>query len=454
MPRTGRQLNILMAHVRKIVAIGGGPSTIDLSEYVGKYGDFIIDPDNGQILYQDGETPGGIVIGAGGSLTGLTITLETDPPNDSVNATLIFATGGSDDQDIVLRPRGAGAFMMSLPDGTSDGGDKRGPFASDLQVHQSGKNSSTQVASGPYSFASNVNNTASGWASHAEGSFSIASNFASHSEGSSTTASGNASHSEGNSTTASGFASHAEGYITVANADFSHAEGSSTTSSGNGSHAEGVTTTASSEGAHSEGSNTTASGTSAHAEGALSTASGAYSHAEGVNTLADASVSQASGQDSWTRGIAFYQVYSSGFFLSRGDQQFGRLGLKAHTTDGTETIMTTDGNAASDTNQLTVPTDSVISIVGTVLGCIITGDASMWSFAVCVKNLAGTLAFVGEPGAATVLAADGATSSYDVTFALDDATKTFNVIVRGLSGDQVYWTSELRTQELRTIVTP
>ena len=53
-----------------------------------------------------------------GGLAGVTISLQTASPNDSVNAGYILAAGGTSDMDLVLAPVGAGAFALALADGT------------------------------------------------------------------------------------------------------------------------------------------------------------------------------------------------------------------------------------------------------------------------------------------------------------------------------------------------
>ena len=46
---------------------------------------------------------------------------------------------------MVLSPKGTGALLAQLPDGTTTGGDKRGNYAVDLQLE---RGSSAQIASG------------------------------------------------------------------------------------------------------------------------------------------------------------------------------------------------------------------------------------------------------------------------------------------------------------------
>ena len=373
--------------------------------------------------------------GAGG-LGGVTISLQTASPNDSVNAGYILASGGTSDMDIVLSPIGLGAFTTTLADGTSLGGNKRGEYATDVQVLQSGKNSATQVASGPHSFACNAQNTASGQFSFACGLNNSATEFASYAEGENTTSSGSASHAEGLGTTAQSTAAHAEGSDTNASGPYSHAEGISTTAEGDFSHA--------------EGNGSTASASQAHAEGYQTTASGGHSHAEGANTTADGTASHASGQDSWTRGVNYYQAYSTGSFSVLGDQQAGRLGLKTTTSTATPVALTADALIGNTNNQFVMPSNSAMAFTGTVLAASTEGDTAMWTFLALLKNIAGTVSIVGSP-TVTMMFNDSGASSWTIAIEADNPNQAMSVWATGAMGADIAWTAEVRSQELVTI---
>jgi len=89
------------------------------------------------------------------ALAGITPSLNTSSPNNVVNASRVLATGGTTDQDLVLQPKGVGAFMLNLPDNTATGGNKRGVGAIDLNL---GRDTADQVASGDYSFTAGYGN--------------------------------------------------------------------------------------------------------------------------------------------------------------------------------------------------------------------------------------------------------------------------------------------------------
>ena len=84
--------------------------------------------------------------GGGGGLTNITETLHTAAPNNTVNAEQLEVTGGTANVDLVLTPKGTGAFILGHePDSTATGGNKRGTNSVDLQTRRSAAN---QVAAG------------------------------------------------------------------------------------------------------------------------------------------------------------------------------------------------------------------------------------------------------------------------------------------------------------------
>jgi hypothetical protein len=424
-----------MASILKIVS-HGGPTTLSLSDYVGKHGEFLLDPDTGQILFLDGETPGGTPIG--GTLPGFASAIDAAPPNDTVNVSILVAVGGTADQDITLVPAGAGGFSLSVPDGSSTGGNKRGNYAVDLQIFAAGKNSPTEVASGPYSFACGSGNTSSGPQSFSEGVFNVSA--------------GVASHAEGFGNVASDFACHAEGSGTSATTGYSHAEGSGTTASNYYAHAEGYQTTASGAASHAEGHQTTASGESTHAGGLNSSAINAFAFAHGVNILSDGTGSFVTGQDAVGHGINYYQSYSSGRISFQGDNQTGRLGIKTTTTDTETFVMTSDMAAPGVANQLIIPNNGAVYCTGTVVAFATTSPngAAGFSFSICVKNLDGTVSVVGVPVKTKDFSDLGdPTDTWNIDFAIDNTNKGISISVLGSTGASILWFGEIRSQEIQ-----
>lgn len=134
-------------------------------------------------------------------LTGFTGAINTTAPNATVNIANLLANVISTDGDVVITPKGAGAFILGrFPNNLTSGGNKRGQYAVDLQLNRT---SAEQVASGSYSTAMGFGNVASGAFSFAQGNL-CASN-------------GSYSFAQGNQTVASQNYSYAFGFYTISN---------------------------------------------------------------------------------------------------------------------------------------------------------------------------------------------------------------------------------------------
>jgi hypothetical protein len=136
-----------------------------------------------------------------GGLVNISETLHTASPNNTVNAEQLEVTGGTTNVDLVLTPKGTGAFIVgNEPDGTTTGGNKRGIGAVDLQITRT---ANTQVASGLRSFVVGYQSTASGEGAIALGTTCSASGLGAVALGRGCTASGNRSFAAGDAATAS-----------------------------------------------------------------------------------------------------------------------------------------------------------------------------------------------------------------------------------------------------------
>jgi hypothetical protein len=165
---------------------------------------------------------------AGGGLTDFTETLHTASPNNTVNAAELAVTGGTTNVDVVITPKGTGAFILGPePDGTATGGNKRGANAADLQTKRL---YNTDVASGASAFACGQWNKATGNQSFVSGSQSTASGTQSAAFGTSTASSAWA-FSTGIYTVASGQASASFGSSSAASSDSAFASGRFTAAS-------------------------------------------------------------------------------------------------------------------------------------------------------------------------------------------------------------------------------
>jgi hypothetical protein len=138
----------------------------------------------------------------------------TASPNNTVNHACLEATGGTTDVSVSIKPKGAGAFCLTPPDGTSTGGDVRGSNAIDLQRIRSNAN---QVASGANSFVSGKRNRASGSNSAAWGDLNVCSGTDTTSFGVANTVTAQYAVGYGSGNTVGGYASSSFGnYGTIA----------------------------------------------------------------------------------------------------------------------------------------------------------------------------------------------------------------------------------------------
>lgn len=340
----------------------------------------------------------------GGSLVNFTENLSTSSPNAvTYAARLLPVSAGATDIDFVVEPKGVGALLRKVPDGTVAGGVKRGSRATDLQVSRT---AATQVASGADSFAAGADNTASGaWSCAA-----------------------------GYSNTASGSYSVVFGYGNLAQQSACVALGQSNSALGAQSVAIGNNNTASGGIAFALGNGCTASGTSAFAMGATCTASGPYS--------------QATGRQSTTRGVIGAKAHSSGQQSTLGDAQTIQLVSRAATTDATSTRLTADNTAASAINQVLIPTNSAVKFRGDVVARnTANGDCATWSVSGLIKNVAGTVTLVGTP-TATMDTNDTGAAGWALTVTADNTNKSLALAVVGAAATSIRWVSAINTTEV------
>lgn len=113
--------------------------------------------------------------GGGGGLVGFTGSQNSTGVNITVNASRLLADATSVNADIVLQPKGQGAVLAQLPDGTTTGGNKRNSYSVDLQTV---RNNAADVASGGYSVVvgGNSNRSSGSYASILGGSGNQAQN--------------------------------------------------------------------------------------------------------------------------------------------------------------------------------------------------------------------------------------------------------------------------------------
>lgn len=148
----------------------------------------------------------------GGGIANFTSARNTAAPNATIPVHSFAATGAETNIDAAFSPKGSGALSARAANDAASGGNKRGPFAVDLQLFSG---VATQVASGNSSvIGGGQNNTASGAGTVVAGGSSnnASGSTASIGGGSANTASGNNSTvGGGNSNIASGAGSTISG---------------------------------------------------------------------------------------------------------------------------------------------------------------------------------------------------------------------------------------------------
>lgn len=305
---------------------------------------------------------------------------------------------------VAITPRGTGAFMLQIPDGTTAGGNARGTNAIDLQTSRT---AATQVASGSGAFVAGVNCTASGPRNIAIGEGCSAS-----------------------SGSAGGNIAMGKGCTSSSTLAPSIAMGENSTASGSGTVALGFTATASGNGGIAINNSAQASGTNSTAIGLSTTASASQSVALGAsNTANGVSSTIPGGTRATTNSIQGLLAY--GFNgTSLGQNQMAFFGGRQSTTNASA-LVTADAAAAAATNQLTLRNNSAFVFEGKVVSRdTVTNDTKMWTFSGAIKrgaNAAAT-ALVGTP-AINLIAQDSAASAWALTLTADTTNGTLAITI-------------------------
>jgi hypothetical protein len=173
----------------------------------------------------------GTTLNASGALTNFAEAVNTAAPNATVPVVSLTATNAATNVDIALVPKGTGAIVVQVADGTTTGGNKRGAGAVDLQTTRGAPD---QVASGSNSFIAGKYNTVSGVTSAAFGQVNNVSGPLCFAVGSQNTVSSGVGYASafGNRNTVSGTASMTIGSNNTADASYSIAAGWYATSRG------------------------------------------------------------------------------------------------------------------------------------------------------------------------------------------------------------------------------
>ena len=296
--------------------------------------------------------------GAGG-LTYFTEAQNTTAPNATVPVDSLTAVTGTTNGDFAIIPKGNGAILAQIPDGTITGGNKRGANSVDLQT---GRTVSTNVASGQYSVtlgynckASATNAIAIGSTSYATASRAIALGGNAFSSGIGSCAIGG----DGGASYASGDGSFAVGGTGTTASGFESVAMSCASASGTNSFAMGFSS--------ASGTNSVAMGGQfGGANGSSATGNGSFSM--GLGCVADARNSTVFGVYTSSKGVA--QRLSVGTFQDLAPYLKGSAQSSLSTSVGTTTTNTAVELKAYEGTviNLVLQNNEAIRVKGSIIG--------------------------------------------------------------------------------------
>lgn len=311
------------------------------------------------------------------------------------------ATNAAANVNAAIVPKGTGALIVQIPDGTVTGGNARGTYAVDLQRIRT---NAAQVASGAYSFVG-------GRQSQASGAYSFAFGYPSNATNDFAIALGQS--------TASGSGAIAIGTCT-ATGELAVAMGRGCTAGGNrGNTAIGNNNTAGGDGATALGAFTTAS-KGALAVGESLTAGAQYSFARGLQSSASLE-----GQGAFARGR----------FSANGDAQGHELIWRRLVTGapvgGTELFLDGASIAAilPSTNAIWQGIIDIAAIcTATGNGTTVTGDVEATSYKVTIKRIGTATSLVGTVQEIGTTNADTSMASGVFTIDNNDTNESLRIV--------------------------
>jgi hypothetical protein len=331
-----------------------------------------------------------VAYGAGG-LTYFTEAQATTGVNATVYVDSITAVSTTTNADFAIQPKGTGAILAQIPDGTANGGDKRGQYAVDFQRVRS--YTGGYVASGNYSFISG-------------GAFNKATND---------------------------YASVVGGYFNI--------------SSGGNSISGGYQNTASNTACVSFGYANTASGSYALALGMSNSATNTGSTVFGGYNVSNGFYSTALGYGSNTFGISGRYCYSSLGSYSSGDAQKSTLILKKSTADATPIALSVDNGGANTINQLVLQNNNVFRVKGSITGKQSgSTNVGVWDIdCVIVRGVnAASTVIAGTPTVSLVVNTGG----FGIpTLTANTTLGCLTVTVIGVAATNIQWTCAIDTCE-------
>jgi hypothetical protein len=200
------------------------------------------------------------------------------------------------------------------------------------------------------------------------------------------------------------------------------------------------------------GSSNNANGTYSIAIGNSTWATGYCSISIGSNSFATGTSSVAMGGNSHTNGISSKVALGTLFSGVVGAYQMGQLGIGAITVDATPTVLRSDTNATSASNQCTLQNNNAMAFtVEVVARNTSTGMSGRWEAKGLVKRdaNASTTALVGTP---TVTLTNGDSEGWIVAGAIaitaDTTYGALAITATGAASTTIHWLAKILTTEV------
>ena len=188
--------------------------------------------------------------------------------------------------------------------------------------------------------------------------------------------------------------------------------------------------------------------------GGLSNASGQYGFVGGgYNNLANGGFSTVSGGGFGTaRSITGNTVFGASFIpiaFATGVSQAALLVLAVQTTDATATVLRSDNNAASGTNQVILPNNSAYFFRGEIIsGKTAGGDTKGWTIEGVIKRGANAAATTLVGSTVTSLYADAGAATWTIGLTADTTNGGLTVTFTGQAATTIRTVCQIRTTEM------
>ena len=363
----------------------------------------------------------GNVLISGITTSGITrISSSIVSPNDTKPVATLEAVGASTDYDIAIVPKGTGAIVANIPDGTATGGNKRGNNAVDLQLS---RGNATQVASGRSSFiGGGINNTTGGTGAVVCGGETNNTGLFSYSAivgGQNNINSGGGYSFIGggyNNTSQTDYVVIGGGNVNIVSGQYSSVLG--------GSNNKAESTYSSVLGGYYN-----------YAKKNYSSVIGGY----GANTRNTyGAVAFAGGNTTFGTGSG------------AGKQQARFAILSKETTDATPSTLTANGGTYDGDNVLDIPGATAYLVKGSVIAYAVfagTGDTRAWEFTTVIKRQYGSPSLVGTP-IINDIAYDSGASGWNLSITADASTNSLKVEVTGQVSTSIRWVTKIDSTEV------